>query len=253
MGSFVEWFSRSYKGVIVGLIGFGAAMLVVLAIQHVNSSRPAAGAVPGPIPTFSSTVDSKVRAVFFGDSYTEGVGASTPSKRWTTIVAAEERWVEVNLGQGGTGYVNGGPTEGQADQYATRISKIKAAEPDIVVISGSQNDLLFPAPDVATAIKTTIKQIHASVPDAQMIVVGPTNPGEIKAATRSNDEATREAAEAVGAIYVSSIDPGNIYQSPADYWSDGQHPSDSGHKHIADRVLEALPSDIPTGEATTED
>ncbi|GGL77083.1 hypothetical protein GCM10009706_14420 [Curtobacterium citreum] len=248
MGNFTDWFGRSYKGIIIGLLAVFAGTMVVLAMQHVNNSRPAAGATARPAPTFASSLPDKPRAVFFGDSYVEGTGASTPAKRWTTLVAQKEGWIEINLGQGGTGYVNGGPDQGQADQYASRIAKIKAARPDIVVIAGSQNDLLFPTDQVDSAIKDTLVQIRAAVPDAKIVVYGPVNPGEIKPATRTNDAATSAAAQAIGADYISSISPTSTYESPADYWTDGQHPSDSGHQHIADRFIEELPSDVPRGE-----
>lgn len=245
MGSFIDWFSRSYKGIIIALTAIMAIMLVVLATQHVNASKPAAGAEPGPIPTFSSApVQAPPRAVFFGDSYVEGYGASTPAQRWTTLVAEEEGWTEVNLGQGGTGYLNGGPEEGQDDQYGSRIDKIKAANPDIVIVFGSQNDLKFPSSQVAPAIKSTAQRLKSAVPDAQLILIGPLNPGVIAESTRTNDTAVREAAAAVGADYISMLDGGSPLSSDRDYFTDGQHPSDAGYAKIAARVEEALPADI---------
>lgn len=246
MGNFIDWFSRSYRTVILVLVAIMAIMLVVLAMQHVSASRPAAGAEPGPIPTFTSEADTTVRAVFLGDSYVAGTGASTPSKRWTSLVADDEGWAEINLGQGATGYVSGGLGDGQQDQYASRIQKVKAANPDVVFVSGSQNDLTFPADQVAAAIRTTLTKIHKAVPDAHLVVVGPVNPGAIVAGTRANDKVVQDVAADLGATYISSIDPGSTFTEQGDYWTDGQHPSDSGHQHIADRVEAGLPDDFPT-------
>lgn len=242
---FVDWFGRSYKGVIIGLLAVLAAVMVVLAMQHVSASRAAAGATPRPVPTFTSPSDGQVRVAFLGDSYTEGVGATTPAQRWTSLVAKKEGWTEINLGQGGTGYLNGGPLTGQADQYETRLTKLERSNPDIIVVSGSQNDLKFTPAQVAPAIRSTIKQIHAAIPSARLIIMGPVNPGEISAATRANDAVVQEAAADVGATYISSISPSSTFESQADYWTDGEHPSDSGHQHIADRFLAGLPDDLP--------
>lgn len=51
---FIGWFSRSYQAIIIALVAVMALLLVALAFQHVNASRPAAGAEPRPVPTFGS-------------------------------------------------------------------------------------------------------------------------------------------------------------------------------------------------------
>ena len=48
--------------------------------------------------------DSPV-AVFLGDSYTQGFGAVPLDRRWSSLVAHDADWTEVNQGQGGTGFV----------------------------------------------------------------------------------------------------------------------------------------------------
>lgn len=246
---FTGWFSQSYKGIIIALLAVFAGAMVILAMQHVSASNAAEGATPRPVPTFTSKPDNQVRAVFLGDSYVAGTGASDPSKRWTSIVAKDQGWTEINLGQGATGYVSGGLGEGQQDQYASRIAKLKQANPDIVVVSGSQNDLTFPAAQVATAIRDTLTAVRDAAPEARIIVVGPVNPGTIVAGTRANDTVVQAVANEIGATYISSIDPGSTYQDQSDYFTDGQHPSDSGHQHIADRIEAGLPKDLPGAKA----
>jgi lysophospholipase L1-like esterase len=48
---------------------------------------------------------TKPAAVFFGDSYTHGTGASTATTSWVPLVSAAMGWGTENLGRGGTGYV----------------------------------------------------------------------------------------------------------------------------------------------------
>lgn len=48
-------------------------------------------------------------SVFFGDSITEGLGASTQSQRWSTLVAKRQNLFENNQGISGTVLQNSSP------------------------------------------------------------------------------------------------------------------------------------------------
>ena len=74
------------------------AILLTLAILVI-----AAASIVGLATTRSAPVgadDLGDRAVFIGDSYTRGTGASSPALRWTSLVAAARGWQEQNLGLG---------------------------------------------------------------------------------------------------------------------------------------------------------
>lgn len=241
----VDWFSRSYKGIIFGLVAIMAIMLVVLAMQHVSASKPAAGAEPGPIPTFTSTPDQRVTAAFLGDSYTAGTGASSPAKRWTSLVAAKEGWREINAGAGGTGYtVTAGPEgcgKSFCDNYVGRVDDIVKQRPDVVVVAGGQNDFAAYQADANAVRKNIVKvfaELHSELPDARIIAVGPSTTSDVAPQVVGLDAEVRDASESIGATYVDLIEP-NVVD---DRWvtADGGHVTDAGHAAIAKRVETAL-------------
>lgn len=241
---FVIWFSRWYKGIIIGLATFGVAMLVVLAMQHVSGSA-VAGETAGPIPTFTSTPDVRPVAAFLGDSYTHGTGASSPAKRWTSIVAAKEGWQEVNDGEGGTGYVATSGVEGCGQTvcpaYADRVSDLVKQQPDVVVVAGGQNDFGKFGNDpegVTAAVNDVYSALRAALPHARIIAVGPSIPSDVDAPATGLDRAVRDASKSIGATYVSLLDPDVI--TPNMLRPDKQHVEDDGHAAIAARVIAAL-------------
>lgn len=210
----------------MGLVGL--ALLVVLVLPIVRPAAPA-----NPV------------TVFVGDSYTRGTGASAPDHRWTTVLSAREHWTEVNLGQGGTGYVT---TAGQAGcgrsfcgAYRSQVDAAVAAGPGRVVISGGQNDFGAYARDpagVGAAILETVTLFHDRLPDAELVVVGPSTPGAVTRTAAGFDEAVRAAAERNDAHYVSLLDPPVI--RPEMVTADHAHVDDAGHAAIAARVADSL-------------
>jgi lysophospholipase L1-like esterase len=205
---------------------------------------PSAVSEPSPVPSPSVGPDDTV-AVFLGDSYTEGWGASDASTRWSALVAEEAGWVEVNQGQGGTGFVT---TSGLGacgldfcPTYLDRVPDVIAAQPDIVFIAGGQNDLRTLATDpeaVRSAVMETYDRIRAGLPQARIVAVGPSvaQPGNQLIAEL--DEWVQATAKTVGAEYVSLIDPVVIEPELLDV--DGVHVNDKGHRAIAERVLAGI-------------
>ena len=210
----------------MGLVGL--ALLVVLVLPLV---RPAAS--------------SNQVTVFVGDSYTHGTGASAPDRRWTTLLSAREGWTEINLGQGGTGYV---ATAGAAGcgrpfcgDYRSQVDAAAAARPGRVVIAGGQNDLGAFArnpTEVGAAVLTTVRLYHERLPGVEIVVVGPSVPGAVTPAATAFDHAVRVAAQDNGADYVSLLDPPVI--TPDMVVADRAHVNDAGHQAIASRVADGL-------------
>ena len=182
------------------------------------------------------------RAVFIGDSYTHGTGASTPDRRWSTLVSRQAGWEEVNLGRGGTGYVaTSGPAgcgRPACPNYLGVLAAAAAEEPDVVVVAGGQNDFRAYGENpgrVVDNIDLTYRELRRLLPNARIIAVGPSTPAGTGDTLRSLDAAVHQAAELVGADYVSLIDPPVI--TPQAVAPDGAHVNDLGHEAIAQRVL----------------
>ncbi len=218
------------------LIAIGIVIVAAASIIGLRAPRTAP-----PTPT-----DFGKSAVFIGDSYTQGTGASSPGLRWTTLVAARRGWQETNLGFGGTGYLTAAGVQGcgrpVCPNYQDVVDQAVAAEPDVVVVSGGQND--FPAfetdqPRVAKAINQTFGDLRRELPDAHLIVVGPSTAGKVNPTVTNFDSVVERAAQRHGVTYISLVRPTPAI-TPGMVLADGAHVNDEGHSAIAERLLDAL-------------
>lgn len=248
----VDWFSRSYKGIIVGLVAIMAIMLVVLAMQHVNASKPAAGAEPGPIPTYTSTVKldplklpKNPQVLIVGDSYAQGTGASSEANRWTTLLADTQGWDAQVDGIGGTGFTWGGGEDGKdGETFSARIAqhaKDGTINPALVILEGGQNDYRADAADLAAAVKKDVQAVRAAWPKTEVIVIGPAAPEPLATDIERMDTSVEAGARAADAY---SINPRATKwfndDNSAQFNFDGAHVNDGGHKLIAAKIAVAL-------------
>lgn len=194
---------------------------------------------PGPAPVVGSANAGQPVAAFLGDSYTWGWGIPDRGRRWSTQVAERMGWVEKNFGVGGTGYFTYSD-KGKAYRY--RIDEITAAAPDVVVVAGGVNDRRDIAADreaVVDAVHQTYRRLREDLPQARIVAVGPTFLDQITPDLVALDGAVRDAADEIGAEYVSLISPTYVLR-PDEFDADGLHVNDAGHSAIADRVVSAL-------------
>ncbi|POH58744.1 SGNH/GDSL hydrolase family protein [Cryobacterium zongtaii] len=237
--------------VVAAVVGAGAASTASL-VPTLPPATPAPTASAPPTASSAPTdappppTDPAV-AVFLGDSYTQGWGASNPTMKWTTLVAYAAGWTEVNEGQGGTGYVTmagvSGCGQDDCPTYPDRVADIVAAAPDVVVIAGGQNDRWALATDpelVQAAVDRTFSLLREGLPNARLIAVGPSTAEPATAMITDLDGWVRAAADRVDAEYVSLLDPVVIQSDMV--VSDGVHVNDAGHRAIADRVLDTVPT-----------
>lgn len=245
---FVGWFSRSYKGIIVGLLAVFAATMVVLATQHVNASKPAAGATPRPIPTFTSPADARPLVHFLGDSYTFGYGSNSPKTALPREIAQKLDWRADVDGVGDTGYITTSAKGG--DTFVDRASKIPS-DADYVVVMGGVNDAKnYDAnPDAfAAAVDTTFDKIKSAAPETKLIVVGPFWPYDPSApgAVAMNDAVDKSAA-AHDATFIDALKAGWMKNpSVADNMlPDNLHPNQKGYDALAGFVSAAITEAAP--------
>jgi lysophospholipase L1-like esterase len=229
---FMDWFSRSYKGIIVALVAIMAITLVMLAVQHVAASQPADGAEPGPVPTFTSNLQPLV--TFVGDSYTEGSGENTDENtRYTTLVRHDMEVRMQNVAVGGSGYVHAGNT---GKPFSGQVGAI-SPDAALVVVYGSRNDLVGADPaSVSSAASDLYSAIKAKAKNAALVVIGPSfveNPTPTAGVAQA--AAIRQAATDADATYVDAADW--FHGTPANYiGADGIHPTDAGHRYLATKI-----------------
>ncbi len=197
-------------------------------------------AVRDPAPKVTVRRAAGAKAVFLGDSYTTGMnGAGIGRRGWPAIVARTLGWRMANLAVAGTGFMNPGWTN---QPVGTRVAAAIRQKPDVVVIAAGHNDSRWSAATTARAADAVLDRLHRALPEAVLVVVAPiwsngTPP------TRCLDlrDHLRRTARSIHAIFVDPL---------ADRWfsgtrqrligPDGIHPTDSGHRFIADRILEAI-------------
>ncbi len=200
-----------------------------------RSTTGESGAVSATDPNPVVVPDSVPVVAFIGDSYSQGIGASTIGSRWTTLAAASMGWSELNLSEGGTGYTTS--YEGKQTDYSTKIAEVAAAKPDIVVISGGRNDYQAGNSTVAgTAAVTLLGMLHSVVPDADLVVVSPVWDSSVP--PEEFDEMANGiemAAVSSGVEFVNIGEP--LAAHPEMMAADGLHPNDAGHHAIAERVV----------------
>jgi acyl-CoA thioesterase-1 len=195
-----------------------------------TATGPTATAAPG---TSASAQDPTV--VFLGDSYTVGVGGTG----YVSRTAAELGWVAYAQGESGTGYRNPSTVPGQT-VFGDRLAGVVAADPDVVVVQGSTNDVGQRPELVQAAAATLYAALHASLPSARLVVLGPLSPPDVDAgAVLALRNALVAAASAAGLPYIDPV-AGGWLSPPDGLFADGIHPNDAGYAQLSDDLAAAL-------------
>lgn len=210
----------------------------------------------GPSAEWISTEVRPAVAVFIGDSYTAGAGVTDLDKRWTSIVSRRQRWTEVNLGRGGTGYILS-PTGTAAlnacgftncPSYTDMVADVAAANPDVVVVSGGRNEIFNTVanpqvfslldPKWPTGVEAFFVALRAATPRAQIVATSPIWSDErAPDALQGMRSTIQRAVNAVGGVHIDIGDP--LLGRKDCMAPDGIHPNDAGHAVIAKAFLTA--------------
>jgi lysophospholipase L1-like esterase len=179
--------------------------------------------------------------VVLGDSFASGssMDSGAPA-RWPALLAARDGFTVRVDAVGGSGFTVDAPNRPGTDftDQATRINKTGVA-PDTVVIMAARNDIHQSAvPTIEAAITKTIQTIRRLAPNATILVIGPVR-AEGTVPQIVQVFATREwrATKAQGAAYQDgATQPGPWLVGPGVVGTDDVHPTDAGHRIIADKI-----------------
>ncbi|WP_234321292.1 SGNH/GDSL hydrolase family protein [Streptomyces katrae] len=196
-----------------------------------------------------------------GSNMNTGGGSGTWFARTARLLGYSDAW---NEALGSTGYITAGTTA----TLGTRapIDVIPNA-PDTLIISAGYNDNGGSQPAISSAAASLYSAIKTGLPSTAIYVIGCWSPTGSPAASITNTDTTlRTAAAAASLPFISPI-TGAIYNSAgslvathgpwitgtgrvgattgsgnADTYigTDAVHPTDAGHKYLADRVVAAL-------------
>ncbi len=212
------------------------ALLTTLAAIAASALVGCAAPTGSAAPASSAPVEGDGPLVaFYGDSYTLGTGASDPSQRWSSIIAADRGWREFNPSVNGLGYVRNRPFVGEGDLPSMIIEQ----QPDIVFVTMGLNDN-FDYDRVGEGIREAmiadIDRLVAGLPDARFVVVEPFwYTDERPASVDIIGGWQREQAERIGADYIAGASRW-IEGRPDWMAADGLHPNDEGYAAMAERM-----------------
>lgn len=202
-------------------------------------TRPAVDVPEAPVITTKRLARASSVAIL-GDSYTSGWnGAGMGAKGWPAIVARARGWTTLNLAVPGTGFLNPGWT-GQT--IGSRVATAVRARPDIVFIVGGHNDSRWSVAATNAAADAVIDRVHAALPDAALVIVAPIwQDGSPPVRCLALRDHLRRKAAAVGARFIDPLHEGWFAgRSHRFIGADGLHPTDAGHRFMADRILADL-------------
>jgi lysophospholipase L1-like esterase len=190
-------------------------------------------------------------AAFLGDSYTSGyVEAGIGQAGWPALVGEAYGWRTENLAVPGTGFVNPGWTN---QPMRTHIAAVIRLNPGIIFVAAGHNDRRFGSAAAAKAADAVLDQLRAGLPDAILVVIGPIwqdgSPATSVIEIRGHLKAR---AAVIGALFIDPL-RGRWFAGSAHRFigPDGVHPTDAGHRHIAQLVLASLRADSRFAQAPT--
>ena len=197
------------------------------------------------------------KVVFFGASLVEGVGASAPERRFSTVACRVLGWEEVNLGIAGT-CVTGRDHDGQVldeDSGLGRVPDVLETQPDLVFVLHGGNDFAqgLPIGDPAQFQQGTFLWDYDTMARGLLFEL---QPAQIILLTLSDrrDAQTPNAAgltlddynqviQNVGARYglrvLNTVADAGLNLA-TDYTDDGIHPNDAGHQCLAAFIIQAM-------------
>ena len=231
---------RWWKFLVVAVLFVGAIGLALLALQPVGTED--AGAPKDPYPTITA-VPRAPTAVFLGGASTSGAGVSGQATRWSTGLAADKGWQEVNLatkeGDIAFGVTPGTCGPSTCPSYQDLVAKTVGLNPSVVVVAAERAGTNVDLPEAVATINAALAALRVGVPDATLVVVGPAAlNGMDDSRAAELDSEVRAAAARVGATYVSLLEPNVL--DPSMVASDGVSVNEAGHAAIAVRVKTAL-------------
>ena len=202
------------------------------------------------------------KAVFFGASTVEGAGASSPDKRFSTLICRTLGWEEINLGIGGTTMTGRDDTGMIADEESGigRVPDILHAAPDWVIILYGANDFAAGKPlgeagqfrqgtflwDYDTALRGLIENL----PDAQIILstlvyrADGETPNVLGMVLEDYNGVVRHLADRYGLkLADAGANAGIDARNFAALSADEAHLNDDGHQRLAAFFIECLQTD----------
>lgn len=214
----------------------------------------APGSLPGDdasgSPDGSAAEQGPPTAVVLGDSFSvETPGA--PGAAWPEVLGQELGWETVTDAAPGSGYL----VAGSGIPVTERVEKTLSREPDVVLVAAGVSDLGRPVDEIAAAAEQVVVALRDGLGGDQgageeqggrIVLLSPFSDGPAGELTTALTTRLQEVAAQQGVRYVdvtALLPRGQGLLGP-----DGVHPSEAGHRHVAEALAEEL-SDLGVGDA----
>lgn len=244
----------------VGVWLVAAVAAVVLAASlFLAMPRPSAStAQPQAVAPVTLAAPAEIvepaHVLVIGDSWTYGMAATERENGYAYQLGELGGWTVTVDGEPGSGYLKTGRW---GNTFADRIARLDAEmAPDLIVVQGSINDRWLPEDGYSDAVETAWGALETIFPDAAIVVLGPAPQAlPVETPTARIDRDLAALASARQWPYVSPIQDEWItsdnYDAVIDTSDVGRnHPSDDGHRFLAEQVAAAIRPVVP---ATTID
>ena len=239
---------RRGRAWVLPLLALAVAGVVGLAVWRPWSTPEAIvaagdGTVAVPTEPEALELPEDPTVLVFGDSWTYGSAASTPTLGYAYVIAEIAGWTTIVDGIRGSGYLKAGI---DGPDYGTRIAELDPTlDPDLIIVQGSINDRRLPAAGYRAAVDAAWDALSQTYPRAQIGILGPAPqvlPAE--SATARIDRDLAAAAAERGWWYISPLKEEWItsdnYLDIIDTGAGNNHPSTAGHRYLAERLTEAV-------------
>ncbi len=214
-----------------------AAALAILAGCLVGRSSPSREAALPAAP----------QALFFGSSTIAGSGASAPQRRFTSLLARQAGWREINEGVSGSTLTDVPGRSAPSGEARWRAIASSGIQPAVVVVMYGANDAVSGVPlgeadapgTFRHAAATVLRGLRDAFPRAALVVCTPQPGRRLQRQRGPYDAALADEARAVGAIVLRGEDAFAADALPR-YAADTIHLNDAGHAALAAHLGRAL-------------
>ena len=260
VGDFLWWSDKLYKAIAVIHVGDAFGNNNIQNVQIVNLLEDIQTIIDNDVAGLQTKINDLSSAtqwvqtkgkniVWFGDSWTFGVGADDNDSRYSTLVSKRLGMTEYNYSVGAAGFTISGNTI--ADQITTASAGMTTAQKNntaIVVIMGGVNDWRhnassYTATTFSAEVRSVIYAAHAAFPNSKIVLaIGNTGYRLATNGYRYWIEYTNYHC-AYGVAYpIQVIDNFINYLGPVEglFTADGLHPNNSAHALIAGKLSTAI-------------
>ncbi|MDD4866678.1 MAG: SGNH/GDSL hydrolase family protein [Mycobacterium sp.] len=209
-------------------------LTVVIAVAFGDLARPARVFAYHRLSTRLSHV------AVIGDSYTTGTDEgglgpnSWTARAWQTLADQGVRVVPDVAAEGRAGYVMPGDHGSIFEDLTARAGK---SDDVLMVFFGSRNDQGADLALLSDQTRETFSLARRLAPDARLLVIGPPWPTpDVPESILQIRDALSAQARAAGAAFVDPVGARWFFDQPELIGPDGVHPTDAGHRYLADKI-----------------